>query len=327
MGTFRYWRQLRAILIGFVIVAAYLSSLWFSFTEADRRAASLEIPPAGADYMHVNVSVVRVDLLSSEMTTRLSFHLNGKLAKDELTPANDLKLVLNTIKGQQEFDFKKGQRINPIEAVFPLEGDVSLYPFDHHKGVLWLFATLPGKPQAAASPKPEPAITVVPNELVATPSLPVSTAVLGQETQADTKATFSALIPGLTFRESRSVRSAQALKGLTGIEVDLKRSPHVVFISVTTMLMMAGLSAGLVIMVLEVVSGRRNMTSFQIPMATSLIFGLPALRNIQPGVPPPGTFGDSIVFTWAEMIAAASAVTLIIHWLFHRSRISSPPPS
>jgi hypothetical protein len=54
-------------------------------------------------------------------------------------------------------------------------------------------------------------------------------------------------------------------------------------------------------------------------MAVSLIFGLPALRNIQPGVPPPGTFGDTIAFTWAEIAAAASAIALIVHWLFRRT--------
>jgi hypothetical protein len=60
-------------------------------------------------------------------------------------------------------------------------------------------------------------------------------------------------------------------------------------------------------------------------MAVSLIFGLPALRNIQPGIPPPGTFGDSVAFTWAEIAAAASAVALIAHWLFRRSQDSPPP--
>ena len=277
--------------------------------------------------MHADISVVHVDLLRAEMTTRLSFRLKGQLAKDEITPATDVKLVLNTINGPQEFLFEKGQRINPIEATFPLDGDPSLYPFDHYKGVLWLFATLPGKQQASSKRASEPSITIVPNELSLSSGLPVSTAVMEQEVHADTGTRFSALIPGLTFQDSRSIQSAEALKGLTGIEVDLKRSPHVVFISVTTMIMMAGLSGGLVIMVLNVVSGRRNMTSFQIPMATSLIFGLPALRNIQPGVPPPGTFGDSIVFTWAEMVAAASAVTLIVNWLLNRGRMTTPPPT
>ena len=311
--------RLRGVLIIAVISTAYLLSLWFSFTESGRRSATLEIPPAGADYLYVDVNVVNVDLLRSEMTTRIAFHVAGQLAEDELTPTTDLELVLNTIRGQQQFDFAKDRRINPIEAVFPLDGNTNFYPFDRHKGILWIFVTIPGSQQA------RPVENIVPEELATPPGLPIGKSSLEKHVQADTRTKFTASIPGLTFRDSKSVQGVQSLKGLTGIEVNLKRSLNVVLISVTTMVMMAALAVGLVIMVLKVVSHRRNMAAFQIPMAVSLIFGLPALRNVQPGIPPPGTLGDSIAFTWAEIAAASSAVALIVHWLFSRSRDSLPP--
>jgi hypothetical protein len=311
--------RLRGLLIAVVILAAYLFSLWLNFNEAGRRSTTLEIPPAGADYLYVHVDVVNVDLLRSEMTTRISFQVVGRLAEDELTPATDLQLVLNTITGQQQFDFAKGRRINSIESVFPLDGNVNFYPFDRHKGILWIFVTIPGSQQAG------PLENIVPDELATSPGLPVSKSSLEKRVQADTRTTFTASVPGLTFRGSKSVQGVQSLKGLTGIEVNLMRSTNVVFISVTTMVMMAALAVGMVIMVLQVVNRSRNMTTFQIPMAVSLIFGLPALRNVQPGIPPPGTFGDSVAFTWAEIAAASSAVALIVHWLFRRTRDSSPP--
>ena len=319
-----HWPLLRATIIAVVITVVYLTSLWISFTEADRRALTLEIPPVSGNYLHMDVNIVHVDLLRSEMTARVIFHLIGRLGQDELTPSTDLQLVLNTVNGQQQFDFPKGQRINPIEVEFPLEGEVNFYPFDHHKGVMWFFVTMPGKPQAATKQSSSPTTNVVPEELSRSPGLPVSASVLGQKVQVDTRTTFSASVSGLTFRGSRSVQSVQTLKGLTGIEVNLKRSQNVMLISVTAMLMMAALSIGLVTMVLKIVGRSRNMGTFHIPMAVSLIFGLPALRNIQPGVPPPGTFGDSIVFTWAEMAAAASAVALIANWLIHRRRVEPP---
>lgn len=311
--------RLRGTLIAVIISAAYLFSLWLNLNEAARRSATLEIPPAGADYLHVDVNVVNVDLLRSEMTTRISFQVAGHLAEDELTPATDLQLVLNTIRGPQQFDFARGRRINPIEVVFPLEGNVNFYPFDRHKGILWIFASIPGSQHAA------PSENTVPEELATSPGLPISKSSLKKRVQVDTRTTFTASIPGLTFRGSKSVQGAQSLKGLTGIEVNLMRSTNVIFISVTIMVMMAALAVGLVIMVLKVVSRSRNMTAFQIPMAVSLIFGLPALRNVQPGVPPPGTFGDSLAFTWAEIAAASSAVALILHWLFGRRHDGSPP--
>jgi hypothetical protein len=333
--------RLRTILTAIALSALYLLSLWLAITEAGRRSVSLEIPPQGADYLILDVSVVHVDLLRSEMTTRISFHLAGQLVQDEVMPATDLQLILNTVHGQQQFDFAKGKRINSIEAVFPLQGEVNFYPFDHHTGVLWFFATIPEAQKASSTPTPEPTPTTqepaksfnplaifsskkekpksVPNELEQSPGLPVGIMAIRERVQADTKVNFSASIPGLTFRGSQSVQSADGQKGLTGIEVHLGRSLNVIFISVTSMLMMAAMAVGLVAMVLKIVSGTRRMANFHIPMAVSLMFGLPALRNVQPGVPPIGTFGDSVAFIWAEVAAAGSAIALVIHWLLHRT--------
>ena len=142
--------RLRGVLIIAVISTAYLLSLWFSFTESGRRSATLEIPPAGADYLYVDVNVVNVDLLRSEMTTRIAFHVAGQLAEDELTPTTDLELVLNTIRGQQQFDFAR--RIDgsiPLKPCSRWTGEIqNFYPFDRHKGILWIFVTIPGSQQA-----------------------------------------------------------------------------------------------------------------------------------------------------------------------------------
>ena len=201
--------RLHAVLIA-AVSAAYLASLWFNFTEAERRSVSLEIPPVSADYLQMDVDVVYVDLLRSEITTRISFRLAGRLAQDELTPATDLQLVLNSSKGQQQFDFPKGERINPVEVVFPLKGDVNFYPFDHHKGVLWLFVTFPAK-QIAGRPNPEPKVNIVPEGVANAPGLPVSTSSLEQQMQVDTRTTFTSTaswwahssFPTATFAERR----------------------------------------------------------------------------------------------------------------------------
>jgi hypothetical protein len=143
-------RRLRTILVTSVFAAIYLSLVWLNLSEAERRSATLEIFPTGADYLRVDINVVHVDLLRSEMTTRIWFRVAGQLSEDDTSPKTDLQLVLNTVHGQQQFDFAKGQRINPIEAAFALEGNINLYPFDRHKGVLWLFVTMPGSRQTRA---------------------------------------------------------------------------------------------------------------------------------------------------------------------------------
>ena len=309
--------RLRTVLVAIALFVMYLFFLARAVTEAGRRSVSLEIPPKDADYLFVDISVVQVDLLRSEMTTRISFQLAGQMAQDAVTPAADLHLLLNTVRGQQEFDFAKGQRINPIEAVFPLHGNVNFYPFDDHKGTLWFFLTIPERENVSSTPD------TVPEQIAQLPGLTVGTFSLKKRTLADMKAAFTASIPGLTFRASKS---AESVKGLTGIEVNLRRETNVILISIAIMLMMAGLAVGLVTMVLKIISGRRRADAFHITMSVSLIFGLPALRNVQPSIPPIGTLGDAVAFTWAELAAAGSAIALIVDWLL-RSRSDNTPPA
>ena len=332
----------------------YVLFICFAATEASRRSVSLEIPPEGADHLLMDVDIARVNLVRSEMTARISFHLAGQLALDEVTPSTGLQLVLNTVHGQQQFDFPKGKRINPIEAVFPLQGEVNFYPFDHHTGVLWFFVTIPegertsSTPTVKPKPKPKPKSQPQeskkpfnpmgvfsskkkpppkssPTELGQSPGLPVGTMTLNKRVQADTRVNFTASVSGVSFRGSKSIQSAESLKGLTGIQVHLRRSTNVVVISVTTMLMTVAMAMGLVAMVLKIVANTRQMANFHVPMAVSLMFGLPALRNIQPGIPPIGTFGDSVAFIWAEAATAGSVVALVVHWLLHRTSASTPP--
>lgn len=360
--------QLRTILIAISLGLIYLLFVWSNFTDGSRRSVSLQISPQGADHLVMDVNVAYVDLLRAEMTTRISFHVAGKLSQDEVTPATNLQLVLNTVHGKQQFDFPKGERMNPIEAVFPLQGEVNFYPFDRHTGVLWFFVTTPerqqvvpkpisraiAKPKPQAQPKqptkksrglfsvfshdepkaqpktqpktkPKPGPDELPNQLAESPGLPIGTSSLQTRAQVDTKTNFTASISGLNFRHSSSVQSAETLKGLTGIRVEVRRATNVILISVASMLMMAALGVGLVAMVLKIVNGTRKMANFHVPMAVSLMFGLPALRNVQNGIPPIGTVGDSVAFIWAETAAAGSVIALVLYWLTHRMSPGPPP--
>ena len=61
-------------------------------------------------------------------------------------------------------------------------------------------------------------------------------------------------------------------------------------------------------------------------LSITWIFGLPALRNAQPGVPPLGAISDYISFIWAENIAAFSAIIIMWTWLVrsrHKENVGS----
>ena len=79
----------------------------------------------------------------------------------EVTPAKDLELLINNVRGQQDFDFPQGKRMSRIEAVFPLNGNFNNYPFDRYETTLWLLITIPptfNKAQVSKAPENQPQV-------------------------------------------------------------------------------------------------------------------------------------------------------------------------
>jgi hypothetical protein len=75
---------------------------------------------------------------------------------------------------------------------------------------------------------------------------------------------------------------------------------------------------------LRVVDSSNGLDLLPLSLSIALIFGLPALRNVQPGVPPIGAVCDYISFIWAELIVAASALIVAWAWILRNPRSNLP---
>jgi hypothetical protein len=106
----------RSILIVFLILAVYLGALLRGFTERSRRSLDLHDETIAADRVFVSAIITNVNPATQEMTDQLGFRPMGSLSQDSVTASADLKLLVNKISGQQEFDFAKGKRMNRIET-------------------------------------------------------------------------------------------------------------------------------------------------------------------------------------------------------------------
>src|ERR1700677_2319887 len=138
------------------ILVFYCAVLFRSLDEGKRRSLQLRDDTDAADHVVMSVLVTGVNPATQELTAQIGLRPQGKLAEDEVTPAVDLKLLTNNVRSQQEFDFPKGKRMNRIEAVFPLNGQLNKYPLDHYGTTLWLLMTTPAaktRPQAAKLPQ------------------------------------------------------------------------------------------------------------------------------------------------------------------------------
>ena len=92
--------------------------------------------------------------------------------------------------------------------------------------------------------------------------------------------------------------------GIACIRLNLQRPDNLINTSITVMCLMMGLAFSILALVVRTITSPK-IDVFPLPFAMALIFGLPALRNIQPYVPPVGVLGDYFSFIWAELLVAA----------------------
>jgi hypothetical protein len=300
-----------------LVFMTYIGSVVYNLTERERRSLSLREEVRDSDQVHLSVRIVEANPTASEVTARFSFRLSGKIAEDAVTPAVDVTLVLNTIRGPQFFDFPKSRRINPIFAVFSLDGNVNRYPIDRHQADIWIIMTTPSRaPRSLPHRSDEAGQPTIPPEMSGQAEL--GTMELQNSKRVPLSVDLSASIPGLKF--SGTIDETQASE-IDRIELSVRRTNNVIFLSLLCNLLMMALAICVLLMAVRGTTADRQLDLLPLSLSISLIFGLPALRNTQPGVPPLGVISDYVSFIWAENIVAVSAIIIMGIWL-RRSRRS-----
>ena len=125
---------------------------------------------------------------------------------------------------------------------------------------------------------------------------------------------FSASVPGTKF-----TGSIERNDEVTILVIDMRRADSVIGTSVIVNILMMGLALSLLGMVVHVIVSTNESTLLPLSMSVSLIFGLPALRNVQPAAPPLGALGDYMSFILAELIVAGCTIVVVWIWIV-RSR-------
>jgi Domain of unknown function (DUF4436) len=299
----RFW-----ILIIVVVLVVYSVVVLRGLTESTRRSLLLRDETAAADRVSISIVITDANPATHELTAQVSFRLSGNIAKDEVTPAVDLHLLMNNFRGEQEFEFAKDKRMNRIEAVFPISGELNKYPLDRYDTTVRLLMTTPAQNAPREVPKIPASIT---QHTHPTDELAVSPTALLQNVPVALSISLSASVPGIRFEGNVSRGRSQEP---TGIELHLSRANNVIAVSLIVVLMMTALSMSLLAMAIRARTAEKT-DLLPLSVSITLIFGLPALRNIQPGVPPVGALVDYVTFIWAELIVAASAVIIMWTWL------------
>jgi hypothetical protein len=292
-----------------LLIAIYGAVLLRNLNESERRSLELKETPVAGDQIEVALRVVGVNLHNSEITARMSFRLVGSFAKDPVTPAVDLILFVNDIRGAQEIALTHGRRIDPIEVFFPLNGNENKYPFDYYDSEIRMVATRKVHIAPAAQPVTEQLDNSAAPRPVSDGGLVVTAR--QEDERVPISSSLDASVPGLKFEGKHVHRPGE---GIEGFNLMVRRADNVIVVSVLFMVLMMSLAVSVFMMGIQSAGGDK-IELVPLSLSIALLFGLPALRNAQPGVPALGAFGDYLSFIWAEQIVAFSAVMLIWTWL------------
>ncbi len=266
-----------------LFVGAFSGALYFYQNDRTQRSANLTFgDDKAANRIDVDVSLLGVDPIKSEINLRFAPKPEGTYAKgDHLT--KDLQFFTGIESGKAEVTLAKDRIPDSVTGSISIsQGRVSDYPFDVHSSDFYVFF------ENAKDKKEE---------------IPVAIhfygAISGYNIDVDN-------IPKAEFESTDSYM---------GLRVVVSRS--VITKSFSIFLMIAMWLIGLVIftMTMIVVWQPRPIEFGMFTLIAGMLFALPAVRNLQPGVPPLGGLSDFLSFFWAETLVAISMPILFFTWL------------
>lgn len=276
-------RLLTIIVIVALFVAAFSSALYFYQNDRTQRSADQVFgDDATQNRMDVIVNMTGVDPIKGEVSLRFDVTPMGKFAKDGRL-AEDVKFFTGIESGKAEVTLEKNRIPETVNGSVSLAtGKVSDYPFDVHSTDFYLFFT---------NPKDE------------SEDIPMSVnfygAIAGYNVDVD-------LIPQAEF---------ESTDDYMGLRVRVSRSPITKAFSIFLMIAMWLIGLVIFTMTMVVLWQPRPIEFGMYTLIAGMLFALPAVRNLQPGVPPLGSLTDFLSFFWAEALVAVSMPILFFCWL------------
>jgi len=276
------------IILLLIFAGLYVFVLNAYRNEGANRAAELTADTAKAGENRIDVSgrIVTADPIKGDVVVRLEFSPHGSFASgDGGMLSRDLDLYVSSATGKNVHEFKKGKRMNPVEAVVEIyDGEPMDYPFDSHSAELSFFF----EPSAGKGGEPASA-----------EAIPMAVEMRGS-------------VAGLRLDTEIAKENTP---DHAVIDIGIQRATTAVFFSVFIMIAMWALVIGVISLVYRVFAGHRKIEISMFSFLGALLFAFPALRNSQPGTPPIGTMSDFLAFFWAEVIIALSLLAVVLRWI------------
>jgi hypothetical protein len=103
------------------------------------------------------------------------------------------------------------------------------------------------------------------------------------------------------------------------LQIEIKRTMAIKISTIFISVLMLLVSLGFMNMVRKFLKSNASPDIDEMAFGAALLFAFPAIRAIEPSVPPMGVLSDYIGFFWAETIVAISLIVHLYSWIKRKS--------
>ncbi|ORZ40307.1 hypothetical protein BCR44DRAFT_1424802 [Catenaria anguillulae PL171] len=289
-----------------IIVPTYLV---YKGEIADTNLLPLSPIPNFNQYVNVSARLAAINPIESSFQMTLDLDAvtngpegNGQAPLDLFSVVNGerrLKSPVTIFVQSTSKTFGVNERLGSLSITIPFEsGNIISYPFDQHQSSIDITAQI-------GNPTNNPNATFIPVPL---------------------RLTVDGAVPGFSLREF-SVFADEG-RGFASMFVSLTigRSGTTKGFSIFIVVLTWFLSLIMGWLSIQVVRLKRPVEAPMLASPCALLFALPSLRNVQPGVPSIGVTVDIVGFFWNMAIVAMSAILIILYFVL-RWAPPAPAPS
>ena len=280
MGEKRFWLGvvLALVLLGMGSCALGIRSFFQEDRIPSARLTALKTTPGTR--LEIDATVISTDPARGQMKVELVFHPFGDiLDMSRNVLAREIHLLTDAV-GKNEIVLKKGHRPQPLELTLSLlDGDIALSPIDSYKAKLE-FDAYADRGADAEAPVPLVVNFVSHNHL-----LHAEVSMAPDSTESD-------------------------------LNVDVKLTRPITILAfawfMVGVMVLIGISAALV--TFNVAYRGKKLEAGLMIWIGALLFVLPGIRGMLPGVPPLGSFTDYLVFFWVEASTSVCLFIMVVTW-------------
>jgi hypothetical protein len=295
----RTWEVIIGLLVLIIFSIIYISVLG-AYDQENQVSSRIYSQKEGINPNHIaiDVKVTNIDPINGTLQARLQFTPKGNLlASDKVSLDKTLWLEVNADRGKAEYEFKRGDAMNPITVTYSLfGGNANYYPFDHHNALMHFDLSTPANK----------------GKLPTEEEIVDGRAPLPEYDQVPITIDFDGSYGGYTLKVEEL---DEDLIGYADLSMNISRSPTVITFACFVMLLKWLLAMTTLFMMLAVTVRGRKVELSMFTWMAALLFALPPLRNSMPDIPPIGSLPDFVAFFWAEGIVAISLICIAFTWL------------